>query len=451
MNILIVDDDANICESLGWLLRNEGHQVQVARSGENGLAMLEGESFALVFLDVMMPGIGGLAALEKMLDRDPGLVVIMISGAADISAAVRATKAGAYNFLEKPLRPEKVLLEVQRLQEQMGLRSEMQRLQTLVGEEHRFIGSSPAMQQLFKLIRTAAPSDGRILIHGENGTGKELAARAIHQNSLRRDRPFAQLNCAAIPKELIESELFGYEKGAFTGATRRKSGLIECAQNGTLLLDEVGDMALETQAKLLRVLQENEFCRVGGTSPIKFDVRIIAATNKDLDREIEAGRFRQDLFYRLNVIPLRVPPLREHLEDLPALADHFLAGYCLRNGKPGKRLSDEALLTLKNYPWPGNVRELKNIMERLAIMCDEKEVGRAAVEAVLLSGRMPSPMSATEGEELPLREQLKRQEKAILAAGLRKYNGNISRLALALQIDRANLHRKLKQLNLLDR
>jgi two-component system, NtrC family, nitrogen regulation response regulator NtrX len=450
MNILVVDDDANICESLDWLLRNEGHRVQIARSGEQGLKALEGEPFALVFLDVMMPGIGGLTALEKMLERDPAPVVIMISGAADVSAAVRATRAGAYNFLEKPLRPEKVLLEVQRLQEQMGVRSEMQRLQTLMEQDFRFIGSSPAMQQLFKLIRTAAPSDGRILIHGENGTGKELAARAIHQNSLRKDRPFVQLNCAAIPKELIESELFGYEKGAFTGATQRKPGLIERAHNGTLLLDEVGDMALETQAKLLRVLQENEFYRVGGTSPIKFDVRIIAATNKDLEQEISAGRFRQDLFYRLNVIPVRVPPLREHLEDLPALADHFLTGYCLRNGKPGKRLGEEALLALKSYSWPGNVRELKNIMERLAIMCDEEMVGRAAVEAVRLSGRTPVP-AGTPGDELPLREQLKRHERAILESGLRKYQGNISRLALELQIDRANLHRKLKQLKLLGR
>lgn len=445
MNILIVDDDKNICYSLSWVLRREDHTVVCCYSGEDALATLDKEIFGLVFLDVKMPGMGGLVALEKMVAKNPTLKIIMISGAADITLAVRATKLGAYNFLEKPLNQEKVLLEVENLRKQEVVTAQVQNLQEMFDQEYHMIGNSPAMQQLFQTIQKAAPSEGRILIYGENGTGKELVAREIHKRSLRANRSFVQLNCAAIPRELIESELFGYEKGAFTGASQRKLGLIEKAQGGTLLLDEVGDMAMETQAKLLRVLQENEFYRVGGTNACRFDVRIISATNKDLEKEIATGTFRQDLFFRLDVIPIQVPPLRNHKEDIPALSTHFLANYCQRNGKKNKQIAEDAITILLRYHWPGNIRELKNTMERLAIMHEEDIIDATAVQSILSLEKIDHLLTKPTHPNLSIREQLQLYEKSILEKGIQKYRGNISHLAAALKIDRANLHRKLKQ------
>lgn len=448
MRILVADDEENIRKSLKWLLEKEGHTVLVCANGEQAIELTEKESPDLVFMDIKMPGMGGLAALEKLVALQPDLKVFMISGHADISVAVRATKLGAYDFLEKPLNPEKVLLEIKKLLEREKVSAQVKALRQLVELDYRMIGDSPAMQELFDIIDRAAPSEGRILIYGENGTGKELVAREIHNKSLRKNRPFVQLNCAALPNELIESELFGYEKGAFTGAFKRKLGLIEQADGGTLLLDEVGDMALETQAKLLRVLQENEFYRVGSTTPKKFNVRIISATNKDLSSEIAQGRFREDLYFRLNVIPIRVPPLREHSEDIPALVDHFLNSFCRKSGKKVKRVTDAAIDALKQYHWPGNIRELKNIMERLAIMTSGDEITRKDVEAVLgppLHPPIGSQYSQTIPEELSLKEQLARTEKQILLRAFEKYNGNVTHMAIALKTDRANLHKKLKK------
>jgi two-component system nitrogen regulation response regulator NtrX len=450
MNILIIDDEANIADALAWVLRTNGHVVATADSGESGLAALTAEPVDLVFLDVVMPGMGGLATLEKITRAYPQQAVIMISGQADITLAVQATKLGAYDFLEKPLNPEKIILEVKNLAEQTLARSELARLQALVEDEWQMIGHSQVMHALGQTIARVAPTDSRVLICGENGTGKEMVAQQIHRQSMRRAQPFVQLNCAALPHDLIESELFGYEKGAFTGAYQRKTGLIERAQGGTLLLDEVGDMALETQAKLLRVLQENEFTRVGGHHPIHFDVRILAATNKELEREIEHGRFRQDLYFRLSVIPVRVPALRDRALDIPELANHFLYLYCRRNGKKQKALTKESQALLQQYGWPGNVRELKNIMERLAIMSDADVIEEADVRRVLPSIQKEPISIAMASEALSLKDQLNRFEKSVLQQGLQTCDGNITRLAQMLKTDRANLYKKLRQYGLKD-
>ncbi len=450
MNILIIDDEPNIADALAWILRGNGHSVSKAADGEHGLAALAAESFDLIFLDVVMPGMGGLAVLEKIRSTNPEQTVIMISGQADITLAVQATKLGAYDFLEKPLTPEKIVLEVKNLTDQRRARTELARLQALVGDEWQMIGRSPAMNELRQTIARVAPTDSRVLVHGENGTGKELVAHHIHQQSLRRDQPFVQLNCAALPHDLIESELFGYEKGAFTGAYQRKIGLIERAQGGTLLLDEVGDMAPATQAKLLRVLQENEFTRVGGHQPIRFDVRILAATNKELSREIDHGRFRQDLYFRLSVIPVQVPALRDRSADIPELANHFLFLYCRRNGKKQKRLAESTLARLQLYPWPGNVRELKNIMERLAIMSDAEVIDEPDLRHVLPAVPADVVSVPVEQESQSLKERLNHYEKSLLLQGLNECDGNITRLAQRLQTDRANLYKKLRGYGLKD-
>ncbi len=448
MNILIVDDEKNIRDALAWVLRNNGHCVFIAGSGEEGLTILAEESCDVIFLDVVMPGMGGLAFLEKVKSAANQATVIMISGQADLSLAVQATKLGAFDFLEKPLNAEKILLTVKNLADQLQARSELTRLKEWADDDRTMIGHSDVMQELNRLIDRIAPTDGRVLIYGENGSGKELAAHLIHQKSTRSHKPFMQLNCAALPRDLIESELFGYEKGAFTGAFQRKIGLIEQAQGGTLLLDEIADMALETQAKLLRVLQENTFTRVGGGAAIKFDVRFLSATNKDLEIEIEQGRFRRDLFYRLNVLPLRIPSLRERAGDITDLAHYFLQRYCRRNGKKLKRLLADAEKTLQLYAWPGNVRELGNLMERIAIMTDAAEIDAAMINRILPQAVATPLQDAPPDQSAGLKEQMNRFEKAILAQGMIECGGNISRLAEKLQTDRANLYKKLRQYGL---
>jgi two-component system, NtrC family, nitrogen regulation response regulator NtrX len=449
MNILVIDDDRNIGRSLKWLLEKEGHEVSVFHSGEEGIAGLHGQFFDVVFLDVMLPGMGGLETLSRLLERQPSLKIFMISGQADITTAVRATKLGAYDFLEKPLNPEKIILEIKKLLEQEKIKAEVNSLKKLVESEFQFLGNSPQMLELKDIIARAAPSEGRILIFGENGTGKELVSREIHKLSHRHEGAFIQLNCAALPKELIESELFGYEKGAFTGAVRRKMGLIELAEQGTLLLDEVGDMALETQAKLLRVLQENEFYRVGGTIPYKFNVRIISATNKDLRSEIAKGNFRQDLFFRLNVIPIHVPPLRDHPEDIPVLLFHFLNAYSRKNGKKVKTMTENAIQVLMKYHWPGNIRELGNIAERLAIMTTEFLIDVQDVELVLgESNTTGDENNVGKWENLSLKEQMDKVEENILLHAFHKYAGNVTHVARVLKTDRANLYKKLQKYGL---
>lgn len=447
MRIIIVDDDKNIRQTLSWLLMDEGHEVDTCTNGEDAIEITVEQKYDIMFMDLKMPGIGGLEALEQVLLNQPQLKVFMISGQADLSAAVRATKIGAYDFLEKPLNPEKVLLEIKKIKEQEKARNQIKELEKLVDIDYQMIGESPPVQRLRDIITQASPSEGRILIYGENGSGKELVAREIYKNSNRHDGPFVQLNCAALPGELLESELFGYEKGAFTGAIKKKQGLIEQAEAGTLFLDEVGDMALNTQAKLLRVLQENEFYRVGGTSPHKFNVRIISATNKNLLAEIKKGTFREDLYFRLNVIPITVPALRDRTSDIPLLVNHFLESYSRKNGKKTKRIQPQAQQLLFGYYWPGNIRELKNILERLAIMTKSEEITVSDVHLVLGHTEIKETATKNKSPEkhLSLKDQMLRFEKSILQEAFERYGGNISHIAKALQTDRANLYKKLKK------
>lgn len=446
MHVLIVDDEPRIRSSLMALLKDDGHAVLSCGSGEQALEMAAKKTFDVLMLDVLLPGMDGLETLAQLKKNDPGIQVIMMSGQADIAMAVKATRLGARNFFEKPLNPDHVLLELKHVQERLVLESRVRSLESMIDREETLIGGSVQMNRLRDAIARAAPSEGRVLIFGENGTGKELVARAVHRQSERNEEPFVSLNCAALPKDLVESELFGYEKGAFTGAVRRKPGRFETADGGTLFLDEVGDMGLETQAKLLRVLEESEAVRVGGETPYRFDVRIIAATNKNLDREIESGRFREDLYYRLNVIPLMIPPLRDRRDDIPLLADHFLNQICEKTGKGMKKWGMGAKEALLAYHWPGNVRELRNTIERLVIMSDKVTIDAGEVREVLpaVSQDRTAIEDAAGSGDLSLRERLQRYERRVLEEGYARTKGNVSMLARMLKIDRANLHRKLK-------
>src|SRR6266545_4853943 len=382
--LLLIDDEPNILSSLRRALEIEGHDVEVAGGGRIGLEKLAARAFDLVMLDVMMPELDGLQTLKLIREKDPELPVIMMSGHATIETAVQATKLGAQDFIEKPLSSEKTLLTVRNALALAKLRREHAELTEKARADMAMIGASPRMRAIFDKIRMVAPSAGRVLITGENGTGKELIARALHDHSKRADRPFIKLNCAAIPSELIESELFGHEKGAFTGATQMRRGKFELADGGTLFLDEVGDMNPSAQAKVLRVLQEGELERVGGHETLKVDVRVIAATNKNLAAEIAAGRFREDLFYRLNVVPIDLAPLRERREDVPGLVEHFLTHACRVDDRREKRMAPGAVTMLMQYDWPGNVRELKNLIERLVILTGDSEViGEADVQDAL--------------------------------------------------------------------
>lgn len=460
LHILIVDDDVNIGATLSGLLRDLGHQTTTCSSGAQALELLQRESFDLLFLDVMMPGLDGLTVLQRLRETGVAIPTIMISGHAEIDTAVKAVQLGAYNFLEKPLQPERVVLEVKNFAERQQLEQERNQLRQRLGGDNEMVGQSLTMQQLRDAIRKAAPSEARVLITGENGTGKELVAEAIHRQSKRAQAPFVRVNCAAIPRELIESELFGHERGAFTGAMRRKIGLIEQAHTGTIFLDEIGDMALETQAKLLRVLQENELLRVGGTQPIRFDVRVIAATNKNLEKEIHAGNFRDDLFFRIAVIPIHVSPLRERRDDIVVLANYFLQQLAQAYGRRAKRLAAEATMILENYHWPGNVRELRNIVERLMIMGEAETITAEQVRQALPIFELPvsslprgqaaalPDLSVATDDGLPLRDRVENYERQLLARVFEQVQGNVSEMARRLRTDRANLHRKLQRYNI---
>ncbi|HZS12522.1 MAG TPA: sigma-54 dependent transcriptional regulator, partial [Nitrospirales bacterium] len=367
-SILIVDDEVPILNSLAPILEDEGYQVTTAKSGTEALKMIQDAGPDLVLLDVSMPGMDGIETLKRAREQAPDVQYVMMSGHGTIETAVRATKLGAYHFLEKPLSLEGVTLLIRHALDQRRLEHENQSLRTRVEKRYELVGNSQPMQRLRQLITTAAPTNGRVLISGENGTGKELVARAIHMQSPRRDKPFVAVNCAAIPETLIESELLGHERGSFTGATSQKRGQFEQADGGTLFLDEIGDMSLNTQAKVLRVLQEQSFTRVGGTRMLKVDVRVIAASNKNLQSEIEKGTFRDDLFYRLNVLPIEVPSLRERRDDIPSLVKHFLQLGAEEQGLKVKEIAPDAIEALKQYEWPGNIRELRNLVERLLIM-----------------------------------------------------------------------------------
>lgn len=445
--ILAVDDEATILQSLSGILSDEGFEVLTASNGYEALKIIEQESPDLVLLDIWMPGIDGIETLQEIKRTNAFLQVIIISGHGTIETAVKATKLGAYDFIEKPLSIEKVVVTINNALHFRQLEEENRFLRKKTLERHSITGNSPTIQALKKQIAIAAPTNAWILITGENGTGKELAARTIHQMSQRADKPLIDVNCAAIPDELIESELFGHEKGAFTGATSKKRGKFEIADGGTIFLDEIGDMSLKTQAKILRILQEQKFERVGGTRTLTVDVRVIAASNKDLEKEIEKETFRDDLYYRLNVIPIEVPPLRNRTEDIPLLVETFLKGFHKEGCGDLKTMTSAAIEHLKAYRWPGNVRELKNLVERLAIMTESQVIDEGDIpHSYKRKGRMISDDDMLLVDSL--KEAKKEFEKAYILRKLSENENNISQTADAIGIERSHLHKKIKSFGL---
>jgi two-component system, NtrC family, nitrogen regulation response regulator NtrX len=443
-SILIVDDESGIRESLGALLRDEGYEIETSASGEECLEQIERRTFDLVLLDVWLPKMDGLATLERIQGREAAPAVIMISGHGKIETAVRATKLGAFDFVEKPLSLDKIVLVVRNALEFVRLDAENRRLRAELDERHEILGNSVPMKALRQQIALTAPTNGRVLIYGESGTGKELVARALHASSLRNTMQFVEVNCAAIPEELIESELFGHRKGSFTGASEDKVGKFQKADGGTLFLDEVGDMSLKTQSKVLRVLEEQRVERLGSNQPITVDVRVIAATNKKLEEEIGRNAFREDLFYRLNVIPFYVPALRERIEDMPILAAHFLAEFCEAYGKKQKEFSGPAMEVLRTYPWPGNVRELRNLVERLVIMSPAQKIEPHHLPPELFRGASKSPQKPYES----LQEARSAYEREFVLRKLEENRWNMTKAAEALGLERSHLYRKMRSLGI---
>jgi DNA-binding NtrC family response regulator len=474
VTVLIVDDEKNILLTLSQALQLEGYRTALAASGQLALELLANRPIDIVLMDVKMPDLDGLSALERVRAVRPDLPVIMMSGHGTIETAVKATQLGARDFLEKPISRDRLLLALRNVLE---LSRAVEELKELKAEQGRFdmLGQGAAMQRVYAVIGRAAPSEGRVLITGENGAGKELIARAIHQQSKRRSRAFVKLNCAAVPHELIESELFGHEKGAFTGALTARRGKFELANEGTLFLDEVGDMPSAMQAKLLRVLQEGELERVGGSETLRVDVRVIAATNKNLEREIELGKFREDLFFRLNVIQIQAPALRERKEDLPVLIESFLEESCKKNGRKVLRVAPDALHRMQEHDYPGNVRELRNLVERLAILCEGPYVSLADVEAMWPRRRIstypvdiptPAPSmiaSSSPGSvvappalalpsrfrpDKPFRDQVEEAEREIILGALSFTKDNATEAARLLDLERGHFYKKMKALGL---
>ncbi|HEX6738563.1 MAG TPA: sigma-54 dependent transcriptional regulator [Vicinamibacteria bacterium] len=453
-SILIVDDEGGVRSSLTGILGDEGYLTEAVGTAEEGLRALEARRYDLLLLDVWLPGMDGLEALARARTLDPDIPVVMISGHGSIETAVKAVRMGAQDFVEKPLSLEKILLVVKNALRQRRLEAENRALKLQV--EHRWVmvGEGPAIDALRADIARAAPSNGRVLIFGENGTGKELVARNIHAQSLRAQGPFVEVNCAAIPEELIESELFGHTRGAFTGALTAKKGKFELADGGTLFLDEVGDMTLKTQAKVLRVLQEQRVEPVGGSASVSVDVRVIAATNKHLEEEIRQGRFREDLFFRLNVIPFHVPPLRERRGDIALLARHFLVQISAEYGRRPKEVDAFALEALQAHAWPGNVRELRNIVERLVIMTPGERIERDHLPpsfgpAASAAADAAPPAGEPAADFASLADAREDFEKRYIWRKYQECGGNMSRTAEALQVERSNLYRKMKGYGLL--
>jgi len=442
--ILIVDDEESICQTLGGILNDEGHEVVAAVSGEEALRLIEEDPPNLVLLDIWLPGMDGIEVLKAIKAGYPRTQVVMMSGHGSIETAVKATKLGAFDFIEKPLSLEKVILVVNHAMEMIRLEEENLVLRQRVGHEYELTGLSGPILDLKEMIGIVAPTNAWILVMGENGTGKELVARSIHRQSRRAQKSFIEVNCAAIPEDLIESELFGHEKGSFTGATAMKRGKFDLANEGTIFLDEVADMSLKAQAKVLRILQEKKFERVGGNKLIPTDVRVLAATNKDLEREMEEGRFRQDLYYRLNVIPLRIPPLRDRKEDIPLLVDRFIKDSALKEGEPEKQVTDEVLAILMNYNWPGNIRELKNIIERLMIMTPAKVIAKCDLFPLFEEVKMEPPASVSDLANDTFRAAKQDFERQYIVRKLREFDGNISKTAEAIGLERSNLHKKIR-------
>jgi two-component system nitrogen regulation response regulator NtrX len=444
--ILIVDDETTISQSLSGILSDEGYETLTASNGYEALQLIETEVPDLVLLDIWMPGMDGIETLQEIKRSNPFLQVIIISGHGTIETAVKATKLGAYDFIEKPLSIEKVVVTINNALNFQRLEEENRYLRKKTLEKHTITGSSPPIQALKKQIASAAPTNAWILITGENGTGKELVARTVHQMSERADKPLIVVNCAAIPEDHIESELFGHEKGAFKGANSRKRGKFEVADKGTIFLDEIGDMSLKTQAKILRILEEQKFERLGGSRPLTVDVRVLAASNKDLEKEIKVGTFREDLYYRLKVIPIEVPPLRKRREDIPLLMEVFLKGFAQESDWDQKTITAEALEHLKAYPWPGNVRELKNLAERLAIMTQTEVITEDDIPTLYKQHGHTS--SEAFFQERSLKEARREFEKAYIQKKLAENHNSISETADSIGMEKSHLRRKIRSFGL---
>jgi len=444
LDILIVDDEKNIRRSMEMILTSEGHTVYTAESASEGIKTADTNLPDLIFLDVMLPDESGLDLLPEIKRAHPQIEVIMISGHANLSMAVQATKIGAYDFMEKPLQKDRILLAIKHLLEKRDLQSQFQKLREQKFDEYRMIGDSPAVEKIREQISLVAPTNSKVLILGESGTGKELIAWGIHQASPRKNEPFIKMNCAAIPEELTESELFGSEKGAFTGATETRDGKFLQADKGTLFLDEIADMSLKVQTKVLRVLQDGQFERVGGKSTLAVDVRVIAATNRDLEEMVKQGQFREDLYYRLNVFPITAPPLRERQEDIPLLLNYFIKKYCFENNRRLVELANDARNILKGYPWPGNIRELKNLVERLLILNPGAKIIASDLPPNLNQPdlNIPSIKPGTKS----LREVRDMAEREYVLQTLKSCNGNVSKAARILGLERTNLHKKMNAL-----
>jgi two-component system nitrogen regulation response regulator NtrX len=443
--ILVVDDEQGIRAALGQLLEYEGYDVHTASNADEGIAEYQKFKPNLVFMDVKMPGMDGMEALKKIREIDPAATVVMISGHATIRTAVEATQLGAYEILEKPLDTDRILVMLRNVFDHLNLREENSRLKGISSSPYEIIGRSPVMRALIEKIEKVGATPARVLITGENGTGKELVARALHRHSMRSDKPFVEVNCAAIPHELIESELFGHMKGSFTGAIADRPGKFEQANKGTLFLDEIGDMSMSAQAKVLRVLQDNVITRIGGSKTITVDVRVLAATNKNLEQEIAAGRFREDLYYRLNVVPIHVPPLREHREDIPGLVEYFVSVLSEREGITPRRVSESAHARLMELDWPGNVRELRNTVERMLILATGPELTAKDVDR-LAGARVADDTGLGGLTALKTFEEFKEAaERAYLLSKLREFDWNVSETARAVEMPRSNLYKKIER------
>ncbi len=443
--ILVVDDEQGIRAALGQLLEYEGYEVRTASNATEGIAEYQKFKPNLVFMDVKMPGMDGMEALRKIREIDPVATVVMISGHATIRTAVEATQLGAYEILEKPLDTDRILVMLRNVFDHLNLREENSRLRNVSTSAYEIVGSSPVMRVLREKIEKVGTTPARVLITGENGTGKELVARALHRHSPRDGKPFVEVNCAASPQELIESELFGHMKGSFTGAIADRPGKFEQANKGTLFLDEIGDMSMSAQAKVLRVLQDNVITRIGGSKTITVDVRVLAATNKNLEQEIAGGRFREDLYYRLNVVPVHVPPLREHREDIPELVEYFVSVLSEREGITPRRVAESALARLMELDWPGNVRELRNTVERMLILATGPELTAKDVDR-LAGARVADDTGLGGLTALRTFEEFKEAaERAYLLSKLREFDWNVSETARAVEMPRSNLYKKIER------
>jgi two-component system nitrogen regulation response regulator NtrX len=445
--VLVVDDEGGIRDAVRQVLEYEGWQVKTAASGGEGITLYPEFRPHVVLLDVKMAGLDGLETLSRLCDMEPPATVVMISGHGTIATAVQATQRGAFDFLEKPLDTDRLLVTLRNALAQSALTGENRELKRALDTRYPMVGTSPALEEVRALIDRVGPTHARVLITGPNGSGKELVARALHEASPRRERAFIEVNCAAIPSELIESELFGHMKGSFTGAFADRSGKFELADGGTLFLDEVGDMSLSAQSKVLRVLQEGVVNRIGAARPVQVDVRVLAATNKDLEDEIADGQFREDLYYRLNVVPIAVPPLRERLEDVPALVEHFVSTLSVGTGVAARPITPEAIRALQRRSWPGNVRELRNAVERLLILAVGKQISATDVERLLPSPEgVASPYVAPETGRTGSFEDFRQDtERAFLLIKLREHNWNVAETARALDIPRSNLYKKIER------